>query len=280
MASNYCGKSCDQCPKYLDAVCVGCQGGSYSRDCRIARCCREHGHAFCGTCVHASGCMTRKLRDQMPELMLDEQRRNAAEQSRRLANAEKLGTWLWPIFWLMIAQSVVSLLNLDLVTSIVPVFGKIAPIVMGVVAAAVGVCYLMLRDVDPRYRTVGAAQIVVGVYNLIGDRILGAPVVALVVMVAVLVMNVYSKYCECMAHGEVLHGIDDAFESKWVAQWNWYKIIFISFPVVLLLMIVPVINMLAMIALVTLCGLLVFVTVREYVYLYRMAELFRAYPGE
>lgn len=280
MANNYCGKSCDQCPKYVDTSCVGCHGGNYSKDCPIVKCCEDHGNDFCGTCVNATDCMTRKLREQMPELLLDMQHRDTAFRSRRQQNAQKLSAWLWPIFWLMIAQTVVSLLNNDVVTAILPVMEKIAPILMGIFAAAVGICYLMLREVDPRYQAVGIIQLVVAAYDLIADRFLKGPVLASVALVAVLVLTVYCKYSQCMAHAEVLHGLHDWLEEKWVSQWNWHKIIYISFPVVLLLLLIPLINMLAMIALVALVGLLIFVTIRDYVYLYQMATFFRDYPGE
>lgn len=280
MPNNYCGKSCDQCPKYLGASCVGCKDGSYSKDCRIAKCCIDRGHDFCGICIHAPSCTTRNQREQMPERMIEEMQRTAAVRSRRLSNAEKFGTWLLPIFWLMIAQIVVSLLDTELITSSIPVMGTIVPLVMGVIAAAVGICYLLLRDVDQRYQTVGIIQLVVAGYDLIGDRFLEGKAIGLLAMLAVLVMTIYSKYCQYMAHADALHGIDDELESKWLSQWNWNKIVFISLPVTLLVMLIPLINMLAMIALIALCGLLVFLTVRDYMYLYHMANLFRDYSDE
>lgn len=51
-----CGGSCETCGFFRDGGCVGCRenGGKcvkmWENECRIFRCCEEHGAFFCGLC--------------------------------------------------------------------------------------------------------------------------------------------------------------------------------------------------------------------------------------
>lgn len=51
-----CGGDCEQCGFFHDGGCKGCRenGGKcvkmWERECRIFKCCEEHGAYFCGIC--------------------------------------------------------------------------------------------------------------------------------------------------------------------------------------------------------------------------------------
>lgn len=280
MLESYCGKCCEDCPKHQDTTCVGCTSGLYSRDCEIARCCREKGHEGCGSCTYVLSCRTRMDRDQMPEKLLDQRRREEELYQTRMAKAQLLGKWLWPIFWCMIASTVVGLLDLEFITNTYPIVGHISTVITTGLSVYIGWCYLQLAPVDDRYRFVGLVQIGLLVNNIAGIFLPDDSWIMILLLIPVLIFSIMSEYRRCMAHSDALSGISDELAEKWKNQWKLFKIALIGTSVCIALFFVPMINIAAIFAFIGFILLLLFVGIRDYVYLYKTADLFRPCPGE
>lgn len=280
----FCGKSCADCGWRERLGCPGCQTGpgrAFSGDCGIAACCREKGHADCGTCVQAAGCYKRSGRDREPQ---ERQRRAEAETQRRREldrRAPVLGKWLWLLFWLVVPSVLGELMTNETVLSLLPGLRVPGEALSLLCMLAYGFLLWQLRQMEDSYRTAAVCYVASGIVGTVAEALrdsIGDGLV-LVILLPALAARLYGTYREYTAHAAVLDGVDDGLAEKWRKLWVWEIGLMLGLVACVVLVILSaVLGLLALLA--DLIGILV-VGILKLVYLYRTARLFRDHiPSE
>ncbi len=194
-----------------------------------------------------------------------------------------LGKWLWILFWLVIPQSLASLLNSDLFDS-QSVFRFLGLLLQAAYLLSYGLVLLKLSSHIARYRTAGICFLVGGIVNILtsvlptltsGD---GLPLLLSLISLVSGVFLLVGEYQEYMGHSELLWDVDVELSDKWRKLWKWY----IGCFLVLLASIVVILLSLILGLLVTLAATIVLLVIMivKLVYLYRTAMIFRNWDAE
>lgn len=190
-----------------------------------------------------------------------------------------LGKWLWVYFWLMIASSVPGIIA---VVEEMTMTGTIIGTVIGWIISAVMVyAMFQLGTQQERLRTCAilnavalAAQIIL---YFVDSEVLND-----LWNIPSFIMGLVVSYQLMHGCGDALAGVDNEQSNKWYRLWKWYVSLLIGgvvgVPAVIsmsvfaeneFLLIIAVIAMLAW------AGMLIVQLVKEYVYIYRTAKIFR-----
>ena len=268
MAESYCLKSCTECGR---EGCPGCKAGAFTWQCEIVKCCKEKNHESCESCTRGIYCPTWKSRDQMPEKVFAMQRREAELTVKYRADAAVLAKWVAVIFWSMIAINVV-----DLVGLLAAFVGAIRWVdLIGTVAALVAIfwAYYNLRGIDDRFGTVAALQLATyGITTLLEVFVPGESALKTIVQLGCGIVGIVVWKTRCETFRDALSGISRELSEKWENQWKLYKLsLWLTFGG-LLVCIIPVIGLVGLLAVLGGVGVLLFVTIREFVYLWQTAK--------
>lgn len=268
MAESYCLKSCAECGR---EGCPGCMAGAFTWQCEIVKCCKEKSHESCESCTRASYCPTRTSRIQMPEKVFAMQRREAELAVKYRGNAAVLAKWVAVIFWSMIAVNVVDLIGL------LSAFADVVRWVdlIGTVAALVAIFwgYYNLRGIDDRFGTVAALQLATyGITTLLEVFVPGENALKTIVQLGCGIVGIVVWKTRCETFQDTLRGISRELSEKWENQWKLYKLsLWLTFGG-LLVCIIPVVGLVGLLAVLGGVGVLLFVSIREYVYLWQTAK--------
>lgn len=194
-----------------------------------------------------------------------------------------LGKWLWILFWLVIPQSLASLLTSDLFAG-QPVLSSLGQIMQLIYLLGCGLVLLKLSSQIARYRTAGICFLVGGMINA-AFSIIPVPaagsalaVWGSLIIVAGGIFLMVGEYHEYMGHSELLEGVDWELSDKWRKLWKWYIGCFIALlSSIVVITFSPFLGLLVTLA--AIIGLLV-VLIRKLVYLYRTAMIFRNWDAE
>lgn len=194
-----------------------------------------------------------------------------------------LGKWLWILFWLVIPQSLASLLTSDLFAG-QPVLSSLGQIMQLIYLLGCGLVLLKLSSQIARYRTAGIYFLVGGMINA-AFSIIPVPaagsalaVWGSLIIVAGGIFLMVGEYHEYMGHSELLEGVDWELSDKWRKLWKWYIGCFIALlGSIVVITFSPFLGLLVTLA--AIIGLLV-VLIRKLVYLYRTAMIFRNWDAE
>ena len=268
MAESYCLKSCAECGR---EGCPGCKAGAFTWQCEIVKCCKEKNHESCESCTRGIYCPTRTSRDQMPEKIFAMQRREAELAVKYRGDAAVLAKWVAVIFWSMIAMNVVDLIGL-----LAAFVGAVRWVDLAGTAAALLVTfwgYYNLRGVDDRFGSVAALQLAVyGITMLLEAFIPGESALKTIVQLGCGIVGIVVWKIRCETFRDALSGISRDLSEKWENQWKLYKLsLWLTFGG-LLVCIIPVIGLVGLLAVLGGVGVLLFVTIREYVYLWQTAK--------
>lgn len=264
MAESYCLKSCSDCGR---EGCSGCKTGGFAGQCEIARCCKEKNHESCDSCTRSLYCPTRTGRDQMPEKIFAMQRREAELAVKYRADAEILAKWVKTIFWFMIAGIPLGVLEM------IPALGKVMPLITMALSCVVCYCYYRMKIVDEGFGVVAglylAGILMITVSSYLPEGKFLNVVLSLVSGVCGLILIKYV----CNTFRNALSGINREMSEKWENQWMLYKIGLFTLLGCLVVAFIPVLNILAAIAILVALVLLLFVMIREYVYMWQTAKV-------
>ena len=269
MAESYCLKSCTECAR---EGCPGCRAGAFAGQCEIVKCCKEKNHESCESCTRGIYCPTRTSRDQMPEKVFAMQRRQAELAVKYRGDAAVLAKWVAVIFWSMIAMNVV-----DLVGLLAAFVGAIRWVnLAGTVAALVVVFwgYYNLRGVDDRFGSIAALQLATyGISTLLEVFVPGESALKTIVQLGCAIVNIVVWKTKSETFRDALSGISRELSEKWENQWKLYKIsLYMAFGGVLVC-IIPVVGLVGLLAVLGALGVLLFVGIREYVYLWQTGRV-------
>ena len=264
MAESYCMKSCTECGQ-----CSGCRGGAYVARCEIARCCREKNHESCESCTRASFCPVRSGRDTMPGRLCDQDRREAELRQAYRDKAAVLAKWTKIIFWCMLAANVVGIFGL--LTEFVPVFRWIDLAGSVALGLAVVCCFFRMQEADDGFHTVATLTLIsYGIDAAMTAFLSGDGPLKTIIQLVAAVFGIIVMKKKTEAFRDTLSGISRDMSENWQKQWELYKISLYIMGGGLLLS--PFIGVFALVPIVAGIGVLIFVTIREYVYLYQTAK--------
>ena len=276
MAESYCLKSCTECAR---EGCPGCKEGAFTWQCEIIKCCKATNHESCDGCTRELYCPTRTSRAQMPQKVFDMQRREAELALKYRGDAAVMVRWVTWIFWSMIAMNVVDLLGL--LKTWVPVMQWVdlafTLVLLGVTFRA----FYSLRGVDDRFGSVAVLETAAYAITTAIELLLpGESVLKAIVQLACAVVGIIAIKRKCETFQDTLSGISRDMSRKWENQWKLYKIsLWMAFGG-LLFCIVPVIGLLGLLAVIGGAGIVVFVSIREYVYLWQTAKACEVFAGQ
>lgn len=264
MAESYCLKSCAEC-----GLCTGCRGGAYAARCEISKCCKEKNHESCESCTRTASCPTRWGRDQMPRKLELQDRRAAERLERNRAHAAVIARWTNLIFWCMIAMNAVSLLGFF--EDRVPVLRWIGLGLSAVQILFVSYCYLQMKEVDANFGTVAVLRVIAqGISTLVSVFMTRESALQTLILVVTAVVALIEVKFQTETFRDVLSGISTELSEKWERQWGLYKIaLYILLGGLVSCLILSVWGLAVVIAGI---GVLIFVFIREYVYLYQTAK--------
>lgn len=268
MAESYCLKSCAECGR---EGCPGCRAGAFTWQCEIVKCCKEKGHESCESCTRASCCSTRTSRIQMPEKIFAMQRREAELVVKYRGDAAVLAKWVAVIFWSMIAMNVVDLIGLLAAFADVFRWVDLAGTVAALLVTFWG--YYNLRGIDDRFGTVAALQLATyGITTLLEVFVPGESALKTIVQLGCGIVGIVVWKSKCETFRDALSGISRELSEKWENQWKLYKLsLWLAFGG-LLVCIIPVVGLVGLLAVLGGVGVLMFVTIREFVYLWQTAK--------
>ena len=281
MAETYCGKTCAECAQKETLNCPGCKAGPgrhFGCECELAKCVRDKGHETCDTCIFKGNCGMLRGRESMPDYR---RRRDEAEMQRKAAIARRapvLGKWLWILFWLVIPNTIGSLMTQDLVVEMAPVLYIPGQILNAAVLAAYGIILIRLASEEDKYRTAGICSLISGGVSILIAVISGTaetPPWTLLLSVPAAAVSLIAVYNEYMAHAAVLSGVDNEQSEKWEKLWKWYIGLFCGMLGSILVMVIsPILGIIVL--LVSAIGIIV-AGIAKLVYLYRTARIFKDY---
>ena len=267
MAESYCLKSCAECGQ-----CTGCRAGTYASRCEIAKCCREKNHENCDSCTRASFCPTRSGRDMMPQKIHDRDRREAERLAAKRATASVMGKWVWIIFWCIIAVNVVGLL--EFLAESVPVLGWVELAAETALFLVIAYGYWQMKDIDVGFRTYAILSVISYVLSTVAGCMQEGPL-RTVLLIPMIIIGLIAFRIQYLAFRDALSGIDEEMSEKWLKQWNLLKIsLLLTFGGLLACVILSVWGLAIPFAGM---GILLFVVIRQYVFLYQTAQICRGF---
>ena len=287
MTETYCGKCCEGCNFAQQLNCSGCKIMPYSptaAQCAIASCCKSKGHERCETCGFQAACPTLRKQDYIPGQILERQaalqKRLEAEaeaRARALQSAGFLGTWLWPLFWLVVPGQLGGLLTGDLFRQRVPLLYWVGFGLTVFALLAYGLILLKMADENDCYRTAGicgliAAAVSTAMLLLFPE---GPPAWTLLITLPAAAIRFAGEYQEFQGHSQVLEPVNRQLSDQWDLLWKHYLYsIGAIYGSILLVLIAPRLGIWVLLA-----ALIAFVilSIRKLVYLYRTARFFRAF---
>lgn len=283
MTESYCGKNCESCVLKENGACMGCRCESEnrtSRDCEIVSCCRRKGHDSCGSCGRNGSCDTLFERERMLPRRQQALEAETARRENTARCAPILGTWLWPLLWLMIPANLAVLL-ID--CSLIARFPAISPqeqVLAAVFPFAYSLLLLQLSSVSPHYRFAGLCAIGSSVLNaaaIIIARANDRLVWLAVILFFAVALTLIGTYLEHSAHSAALKGVDDVLSEKWKGLWKWtVRVLYILLAGFVTLYTVRILGWI-LLGIAAAGGITVIVL--RLILHYRTAKLFQAYPA-
>ena len=267
MSESYCLKSCADCGK-----CAGCRGGAYAARCDIAKCCREKNHENCDSCTRGITCPTRRGRDNMPETLLNQDRREAERLAAKRLNAGVMAKWVSIIFWCTSAAIAVGLLSF--LEKAVPAFRWVELGARTVLNLVIAYGYWRMKDVCDGFKTYAILALITHGLSSVHTALQEGPL-RTAITIPVFIVCVITFRMQYLTFRDALSGIDADMSEKWLKQWNLLKIsLLLTFGGLLACVILSVWGLVIPLAGM---GILLFVVIREYVYLYQTAEVCSRY---
>lgn len=275
MSETYCGKNCTECTQQEALSCPGCMAGP-GGTCDLAKCCRQKGHKTCSTCSFSEKCHLFAQKDIMPRRRQMERDAKRAQEESLKQRAAFFSKWLWPLFWLVIPNTIANFMTNDTIVKLFPSLYLPGTILQTVSILAYGAILLKLSQEEDMYRLPGVLTLVSGALMGIFALFLGTPLSeAILFALPVAIANLVGEYTEISAHSSILSKIDGELSDHWMLLWKWTIGLYgATLGSILLAIISPILGLLVMLA--ALIGLFV-VGILKLVYLYQTANVFSNY---
>ena len=272
MSESYCLKSCAECGQ-----CGGCRSGSYALRCGIAQCCKEKSHESCESCTRQSGCTVRLGRIRMPQQLYEEDRRESELLQKHRADAAVLGRWTSVVFWCLIVMNAFSLIGF--LEKFLPVLRWVE--LIGSAALVLGASYgmLQMQSVDQGFRTAAIWEFVLYAVSLLNGELMDQESALLTILrLGLGTAGFVVTRIKLRAFRDALCGISRQMSVKWEKQWDLYKVaLYITLGGLAVSLILGILGLLAV---VVGAFMIVFLDIREYVYLYQTQRVCRDFAED
>lgn len=279
--STYCGKDCGACSYREELDCPGCKlgpGRMISGDCKLARCCRDKGHENCETCSNKRNCGIWLDKGIIAKQRIETKKENEKTKKERVVTAQALVKWVNILFWMVIPMELFSLLGHEKIITFFPFLElpvKVALVLMQLVC--VWVLFQMSKTKDVYKKPaifVGLVTLLEVISLLLPNNNQWMPIFG----VTSFAFSLIACYQEYMAHSEVVTPFNWELGEGWKKIWKWtlwgmtgmFASVFITIISAFFGVLVLIVCAVLMIA----------ASVLKYVYLYRMAQIFKSCSTE
>lgn len=224
MLESYCGKSCELCPRH-GSECPGCRQLPRNERCVIAECCCSAGHDDCSACVFSASCGKLADRQETRPRRFMPGMAGVEVDERVRANAAQTAKLLKTIFWLNIANLVISFIsNQDKSGTLL--WLTVATMVLSAgVTIAYGLTLLRLSGMSRQYRRAGilcfvSIALVVIVFIVAQINPWNTSYYALPLLAGI-AADVLTAVFEYNGHEELLSTVDARLSHRWRLLWIW-----------------------------------------------------------
>lgn len=224
MAESFCGKACSSCEEKEVLHCGGCRfdpGRAYSTECSIAKCCRGTGLNACESCDSHIGCRNLQGRQSKAADRIYSRKRQAKESNDLTQKGLVMGKWLWFLFWLVIASTVLGIGLNDTVAEAVPMLRLPIAIFQTAVGIGYGCILLKLTEFADGYRGAGILRLLCALF-LLAENIVDSSGFTLLISLVGVVLGFFADFREYLAHADAVEEIDPELARKWRRLWYWY----------------------------------------------------------
>lgn len=264
MAESYCLKSCTECAR---EGCCGCKAGAFAQQCEIVKCCKAKNHESCGSCTNQAFCGTLRGRTQMPEKVFVMQRREAELAVKYRGDAELMARWVKVMFTALMVSLGAGLLGL------IPALSDGISLVQFALTAVVCYCFHRMKPVDDGFGVISVMELVISAMYCVSSFVPENGFLDVVLTLIGAVCSFILFHLKCDTFRDALSGISRYMGEKWANQWKLYKISLYLLIGGLVFCIIPVIGFLGLLAVLGGVGVLLFVSIREYVYLWQTKNI-------
>ena len=279
--SSYCGKNCGECPFRSETGCGGCGeyiGKRIWEKCEIALCCRRKSHTTCATCTECKHCRLLDEKDQMPVSALEKEKKLSAKKAGLAIRASFLGKWLWLLFWLIIPDSIASIMISDPIIKAFPGLYWPGQILSICCDGAYGLILLAMSKKISEYKAPGLCYIVIAGVTLIINVLFPGSESFNILMLPLVIAGLFGTYAEFSAHAYALVEINSQLSDKWNNLWEWYiKCLFLILGGVAVVFIFASLGLFILLA-----GsvLVVGISIFKLIYIYRSAKACSIYAKD
>lgn len=268
--SSYCMKSCAECPEMEHERCRGCRDSRYAADCMIANCCRNMEVDCCINCGNYSTCMTVRCRKEMPQCI----HRHNARVQRNESWIRVMAQWLPLVFWCSVARLVFGTV-MDPLANAVPDLAMVQ--LLGNIGLLLGIAfgYWQLSETVSGFRFASVYHLIMAANSVALHVLPEEGLMVILLSLVIIVLDFVHIYMMCDSYRGVLSSIDPDMGEKWQKQWNHFKIAALVLGISILLLLIPVINLIGVVGFVGGACFLVFVIIREVVYIYQTMSICR-----
>ena len=288
MTKTFCGKDCELCTQKEKVGCMDCtdeKNRLLYKECEIAHCCWNKGHAECSTCSYRETCTTLAKRDNMANYRIEQRDAEAMKKANALRKAPFMAKWLMILFWVMIVSGIAGVLANERIELVLPALYCVASIVNTVSGIVHALILLKLSCEEVLYRKAAYCGFVVAGASLMGAIIIflgdvsianlgfATFILALTIVIGVLIILFLGEYYEYKAHANVVRDTSEEMARKWEELWGYYVKILIA--LVVLLMFSSALGILGIIAALIVLILFVVVCIVKFVYVYETGKLFQ-----
>lgn len=183
------------------------------------------------------------------ENVTDESQRAAVEARRQEALARKaefFGKWMWIYFLMIILETIVAVISLDIVVETCSVMQWIGPLLGLACSVARGVVLLKMSEREYQYKIAGVLYITGNIIEVAVELSGIADNWALFILLPTAVFGLIAMYNEWMGHASVMIEIDNVLAEKWRKFWKRLLIgIGGMFGSIMLMLMIPVVGLVA-----------------------------------
>ena len=183
------------------------------------------------------------------ENVTDESQRAAVEARRQEALARKaefFGKWMWIYFLMIILETIVAVISLDIVGETCSVMQWIGPLLGLACSVASGVVLLKMSEREYQYKIAGVLYITGNIIEAAVELSGIADNWALFILLPTAVFGLIAMYNEWMGHASVMIEIDNVLAEKWRKLWKRLLIgIGGMFGSIMLMLMIPVVGLVA-----------------------------------
>ena len=190
-------------------------------------------------------------------------------QRERESNTIVLAKWIPILFYLMVATTIVGVINNQLLVRFFPQIVLLGRILKSACLFAYGFVLLQLSLESEHYKIAGICTLVIASGNFMMALL---PILAVSFTIPIAILGILVTYQEYQGHAQLLVNFDSMLANKWNALWRWYLVTLAITLGSILVAIIPIFGTLVLF--VGIVGSFC-ISLLKMMYLYKMVQVFR-----